>query len=281
MNHGSLFSGIGGFDLAAHRCGWANIFQVEIDKYCQQLLNKRFPETLKFTDIKEFDGTQFRGQIDVISGGFPCQPFSVAGKRKGKEDDRYLWPEMFRVIKEIKPAWVVGENVAGFVNMGLGQSIADLESEGYEVQPFIIPACAVNAPHRRDRIWIVGHREPWDIKRMEENEIERTARTVNAERCGEDVAHRTSERLERQVQSEQSRNSRRFTTYDRREQYAWDKNWIEVATKLCGVDDGLPVELDGFKLSKSRHRVERLKGLGNAIHQQVAYEIFNAINEVS
>ena len=157
LNHGDLFSGVGGFSLAASWLGWNNIFQVENDPFCQKVLEKNFPETKRYGDIYEFKGEKYRGTIDIISGGFPCQPFSVAGKQKGKEDDRYLWPEMFRVIQEIRPTWVVAENVTGIISMGLDKTISDLESVGYEVQAFVIPACAVGAWHRRDRVWIVAY----------------------------------------------------------------------------------------------------------------------------
>ena len=157
MTHGSLFSGIGGFDLAAKRVGWQNIFAVEKDKWCRELLNLRFPTSQIFQDIKDFSGHEFYGKIDVISGGFPCQPFSVAGKQKGKSDDRYLWKEMLRIIQEIRPTWVVGENVAGIIKLALDEVLSDLEDCGYSTETFIIPACSVGAPHRRDRIWIVAH----------------------------------------------------------------------------------------------------------------------------
>lgn len=161
MRHGSLFTGIGGFDLAAEWMGWENVFQVEIDDFCQKVLTKNFPNVERYKDIKEFDGTKYRGAVDIISGGFPCQPFSQAGKRKGTADNRYLWPEMLRIIGEVQPGWVVGENVRGLTNWNGGlvfdQVQADLEAEGYEVLPFLLPACAVNAPHRRDRIWFVAY----------------------------------------------------------------------------------------------------------------------------
>lgn len=159
MRHGSLFSGIGGFDLAAEYMGWENCFHVEKDLFCQAVLKKHFPQSEAFDDVKKFNGLRWHGAIDILTGGFPCQPYSVAGKRRGKEDDRALWPEMLRVISEIRPTWVVGENVAGFINMGFDSAASDLESEGYEVQAFVIPACAIGAPHRRDRIWIVAHTE--------------------------------------------------------------------------------------------------------------------------
>jgi len=161
MNHASLFTGIGGFDLAAKWMGWNNIFQVEINDYCQSVLKKNFPTTHKYHDIKKFNGEKFRGAIDVLSGGFPCQPYSTAGKRKGKNDERHLWPEMLRVIHEISPRWIVGENVRGLVSWNGGMVFdevqSDLEAEGYEVTPFILPAAGVNAPHRRYRVWFIAY----------------------------------------------------------------------------------------------------------------------------
>ena len=161
MRHGSLFSGIGGFDLAAIWAGWDNIFQVEANPFCQQVLTKHFPHVTKYKDIREFNGKKYRGAIDILSGGFPCQPFSAAGKRKGKSDNRYLWPEMLRVIKEVQPRWVLAENVYGLVTLKGGMVLetvcADLEGSGYEVQPYIVPACAIGAIHKRERIWILAH----------------------------------------------------------------------------------------------------------------------------
>ena len=162
MTHASLFSGIGGFDLAAEWAGWTNVFNCEIDPFCRKVLAYHFPNAIQYEDVKATDFTVHRGGVDVLTGGFPCQPFSLAGKRRGTSDNRYLWPEMLRAIREIRPRWVVGENVLGIVNWSDGmvfeQVCADLEGEGYEVQPFLIPACAVDAPHRRDRVWFVAHR---------------------------------------------------------------------------------------------------------------------------
>nr|WP_281513171.1 DNA cytosine methyltransferase [Bacteroides acidifaciens] len=188
LKHGSLFSGIGGFDYAAACLGWDNAFHCEINSFCSKILNHWFPKAEHYEDITKTDFTRWRGQIDVLSGGFPCQPFSLAGQRKGAEDDRYLWPEMLRVIREVQPTWVLGENVAGIATMvqpgkevevASGCSLfgednrkrvlfrqeyvietvcSDLEREGYSVQPIVIPACAVGAPHRRDRVWFIAHR---------------------------------------------------------------------------------------------------------------------------
>lgn len=162
MTHASLFSGIGGFDLAAEWVGWTNAFNCEIDPFCRRVLKYHFSDAEQYEDIRTADFTIWRDRIDVLSGGFPCQPFSLAGKRKGTEDDRYLWPEMLRVIRTVRPRWVVGENVFGIVNWSGGMVFdkvcSDLEAAGYEVQPYIIPACGVGAPHRRDRCWFVAYR---------------------------------------------------------------------------------------------------------------------------
>ncbi len=165
MNHISLFSGIGGDTLAAQWAGFNTVLFVENDDYCQKVLKKHWPNVPIIGDIHDVKGKEIKETITLITGGFPCQPFSVAGKQRGKEDDRYLWPEMLRVIKEVKPTWVVAENVAGFVRMGLNDCISNLENEGFEVQPFLIPACAVNAPHRRDRVFIVAHNKNVRVQR--------------------------------------------------------------------------------------------------------------------
>lgn len=187
LTHGSLFSGIqvGGFDLAAEWMGWENLFHCEINEWCQKVLRFHFPKSIQYDDITRTDFTPWRGKVDVLTGGFPCQPFSTAGKRRGAEDDRYLWPEMLRAIREIRPAWVIGENVAGITSMVQpGSEVTvesqaslfekadketileqeyvietvcrDLEREGYTVQPILIPACGVGAPHKRDRVWFIA-----------------------------------------------------------------------------------------------------------------------------
>jgi len=151
-----LFSGIGGFSLAARWAGIETIQFVEIDPFCQKVLAKNFPGVPIHDDIKTFKAEP--GSADIVSGGFPCQPFSCAGKRRGKEDDRYLWPEMRRVISEARPSWVIAENVTGIDGMALKTIISDMESIKYEVlEPLEIPACAVGSPQRRSRIWLVSH----------------------------------------------------------------------------------------------------------------------------
>lgn len=186
MNHASLFSGIGGAEVAASMMGWQNLFHCEIQEFPRKVLQYWFPNSESYEDITKTDFTKWHGKVDVLTGGFPFQPFSLAGRRKGADDNRYLWPQMLRAIRQIHPTWVVGENVNGIktmvescqvTHMGrtdylfeenhlyreesrftLDKICADLEAEGYSVQPLVIPACAIGAPHRRDRVWIVAHR---------------------------------------------------------------------------------------------------------------------------
>jgi len=161
MKHGSLFSGIGGFDLAAEWMGWENVFHCEWMEFPRKVLDYHFPDADSHIDICKTDFKKYANKIDILTGGFPCQPFSLAGKRKGTDDERYLWGEMLRAIQEIKPKFVIAENVFGITNIDGGlvfeQVCLDLETQGYEVQPFIIPASAKNAPHRRDRCWFVAY----------------------------------------------------------------------------------------------------------------------------
>ncbi len=156
MKVGSLFSGGGLGDFGFIAAGMEITWQCEIDEYCQKILALRYPESTKYRDIKTLKGADLE-PVDIITGGFPCQPFSVAGKQKGKEDNRYLWPEMLRVIKECRPRWIVGENVPGIINLALDTVCSDLEAEGYEVWPIVFPSHALGAWHKRDRLWIVCH----------------------------------------------------------------------------------------------------------------------------
>lgn len=161
MKCGHLFNGIGGFALAAHWMGWENVMHCEIDPFCNQVMKHHFPNSYEHEDIRTTDFTIWRGRIDLLTGGFPCQPYSNAGKRKGKADDRHLWPQKLRAIREIQPGKIVGENVRGLTNWNGGlvfdEVQSDLEAEGYEVIPFLLPAAGVNAPHKRDRIWFVAY----------------------------------------------------------------------------------------------------------------------------
>lgn len=173
MKMGSFFSGIGGFELAGEWMGWETIFTCEKEKFNRRILNYYWPKAKHYADIIETNFSIHRGRIDLLTGGFPCQPYSVAGKQEGTEDERHLWPQMLRGIREIQPTWVVGENVRGLVTWNDGlvfeQVQIDLETEGYEVQPVMVPAASVNAPHRRDRIWFIAYSESFGrSKRLRE-----------------------------------------------------------------------------------------------------------------
>ena len=185
MTHGSLFSGIGGFDLAAEWMGWENKFHCEWNEFGQRILKYYWPEAKLFTDITKSNFTNYANEIDVLTGGFPCQPYSAAGKRLGKEDERHLWPEMLRAIREISPRYVVGENVRGLTNWNGGmvfdEVCADLENLQYQVAPFIIPASAVNAPHQRERVWFVAYSDSNGLNRSDcEYEEQSSERGINA-----------------------------------------------------------------------------------------------------
>jgi|DEB0MinimDraft_6_1074348.scaffolds.fasta_scaffold34886_3 DNA (cytosine-5)-methyltransferase 1 len=208
MNVLSLFSGIGGLDLGLERAGMTITAMCEADEKCRSVLRKHWPNVQIFHDIRNLRGCDLDATPDLICGGYPCQPFSQAGLRQGANDDRYLWPEMFRVIDETRPTWVVGENVVGHVNLGLDQVLYDLEGLGYGATAFVIPACAVDAPHRRDRVWIVANSASWDDRICDAPEDERQEPKLRASNLGEwklwprepgvgRVAHGVSRRVDR------------------------------------------------------------------------------------
>lgn len=246
VTHLSLFTGIGGLDLAAEWAGFETVGQCEWADYPTKVLEKHWPDVPRWRDIRSMTKESFYERtglrtVDVISGGFPCQPFSVAGKRRGSEDDRYLWPEMLRVIEELRPAWVVGENVAGIVNMALDTVLSDLEAKGYAAGAFIIPACAVDAPHRRDRSVIVA----------------------NTGGIGYKGAKRLSENIEKIVTG----TTRAFGTIA---QFPNGIDWMQRAREsgFLRRNNGIP------------HRLDRLRSLGKAVVPQQFYPIFQAIAEV-
>ena len=209
--------------------------------------------------------------LTILTGGFPCQPFSHAGRRKGTADDRYQWPNMFEVIKNVKPDWVIAENVRGLTTwndgMVLEQVCTDLEGEGYEVQPFIIPACAVNAPHRRDRVWIIANCANPRAKGLQKREINPDD-AADARRIGRE------QRPSKDIRSESEKPERQNNHYS-----GWQRDWREVATATCNarMDDGISREVDGVSYSFAKWRNESIKAYGNAIVPQVAMEIFRAI----
>jgi DNA (cytosine-5)-methyltransferase 1 len=356
MKHGSLFSGIGGFDLASEWMGWDNVFHCEWMEFPRKVLEYYWPDADSHIDICKTDFKKYANKIDILTGGFPCQPFSMAGKRKGTDDERYLWGEMLRAIQEIKPKYVIAENVFGITNIDGGlvfeQVCLDLEAEGYEVQPFIICAAAKNAPHRRDRCWFIAQNTMFSGCVHRESEQERTEVWEQRNTCA-----RSSERIHLSERNATNSNSNGFNECNgndevntsQRGEYAqrdteqsnvngnatdteskssWgelhqrqtkgksggcdsknedatdtdgtgrrqdngegksrfnDKksstnNWHNFPSQspICSGDDGIPRELDGITFSK--WRAESIKGYGNAIVPQIAYSLFEIIQELN
>jgi DNA (cytosine-5)-methyltransferase 1 len=291
--HLDLFSGIGGFAIAAQACGYTTIGFCEKEPYAQQILKERFGAVLADADdarsnesrrqasgqdgqsppfesglcdkaprlhdnIFTLNGADYAG-VDLLTGGFPCQPFSVAGKRKGAADDRALWPEMLRVIDGAKPAWLIGENVAGIVTMELDNILSDLEGIGYAAWPLVIPACAVDARHRRDRVWIVAHAQGTGQPGRERPERAGRAK-LNGQ--GQAVAHSNGTPAQGNERPERAGAERAIAG----EPCQWrdEGEWF-AESGMGRVAHGIP------------HRAHRLRGLGNAIVPQVAYEIIRAI----
>jgi DNA (cytosine-5)-methyltransferase 1 len=273
MKHGSLFSGIGGFDLAAEWMGWENVFHCEWNPFGQKVLKYHFPNSISYNDITKTDFSIHRGNIDIITGGFPCQPYSTAGLRKGKADERHLFPEMLRAIKEIQPTWVIGENVRGLVSWEGGlvfhEVCNDLEREGYEVQPFLIPAASVNAPHKRERIWFVAYSDGARREKLNTSAITNQQDIIS----GYALHANGSSKQGKYIGQE---GKRKFNRPNSRDEF---NNFQNFPTKspICLGDDGLSDRLDSITFSKWRN--ESIKAGGNAIVPQVAYEIFKTIEK--
>jgi DNA (cytosine-5)-methyltransferase 1 len=298
MRHGSLFSGIGGFDLASEWMGWENVFHCEWNEFGKKVLHHYWPNAESFDDITKTDFTKYANKIDILTGGFPCQPYSSAGQRKGKEDERHLWPQMLRAIREIKPKYIVGENVFGLLNWNGGMVFdevhSDLEFEGYEVQAVVIPAAAVNAPHGRDRVWFVATNTQFKSEGSDGGTNDETQRNIRRGNKGDvfgtlrsdgNVADTMCKGLQggQEINRWGKHNQKgssignefrtNGTSDDRYPRIEWEK--FPTQPPICGGDDGLPTELDGITFSKWRN--ESIKAYGNAIVPQVAYEIFKAI----
>jgi DNA (cytosine-5)-methyltransferase 1 len=332
MRHGSLFSGIGGFDLAAEWMGWENIFHCEWMEFPRKVLDYHFPDADSHIDICTTDFKKYANKIDILTGGFPCQPFSLAGKRKGTDDERYLWGEMLRAIQEIKPRFVIAENVFGITNIDGGlvfqQVCLDLENEGYEVQPFIIPAAAKNAPHRRDRCWFIAYANGNDGRSTnresgcqesktngegEQSVYSRTWTTSNegiatdTNRNGRGCLCRQQSKQpfeaypkpcdtcsQRNASDSGTKGLQRSELNGTSQGGKWNgdesyrattelpkiSHWSNFPTQspICGGDDGIPTQLDGITFPK--WRAESIKGYGNAIVPQIAYQLFQIINEL-
>ena len=252
LRHLDLFSGIGGLALATEMV-WENVEHTFCDNepFAQAVLKKHWPNSRIYGDIKDLNGEDI-GAVDLLTGGFPCQPFSGAGKRAGTKDDRHLWPEMLRVIRATQPRWVIGENVGGLLTWNGGlvlhQVCADLEAEGYEVRAFVIPACGLNAPHRRDRVWIIAHSQGVGH------------RGCAGQECGVPQRNLVPPQPKRRQVRDQDEGC--FSQY-----------WPDLATRLCSVDDGLP----GGLARPRGWRNAALKGTGNAVVPQIAAELMRAL----
>ena len=310
MNHLDLFSGIGGFALALEKVGVKTVGFCEVDPYCRLLLQKHWKGVTIHHDIKRLETKDIKEPIDILTGGFPCQPYSVAGKQKGTDDNRYLWPDMFRVIKEIKPTFVVAENVRGIVNIQDGMVFetvcSDLESEGFEIQPFIIPAAGVGAPHKRERVWIVGYSKH---NGSLTSKIRRGNQKVDARAQERQNQAIESQRTSRSNNNEIMENSRRtlrqgakFDKENANESKQENANKFERSSSTPehhvantkGVHVQGQQDRSGQEQSRRESwwefepnvgrvangvpgRVHRLKGLGNSIVPQIAEEIGKAI----
>ena len=273
-----LFSGIGGFSLGLERTGgFQTVAFCEIEQFPRKVLKKHWPDVPCHKDVRELTGHEFEG-IDVICGGYPCQPFSTAGKRQGADDDRHLWPEVNRLLAAIRPRWGIFENVAGHVSMGLDEVLSDLEKQGYTAQPFIIPACAVDAPHRRDRVWVLAHTKnqgtAWRKRKPGNGEDKSFGGGVEPNGGGIDAGCKNvaDTKCVGREQLEQS---------------------IISGTEIQGATS--PVEYSGIPSGGVRwrtepdvgrvahgipRRVDRLKGLGNAVVPQIPEMIGRAILDV-
>ena len=330
MTHASLFSGIGGPEVAAAMLGWDNLFHCEINPFWRKVLDYWFPNSKSYEDITKTDFSEWRGRVDVLTGGFPCQPFSYAGKRRGADDDRYLWPYMFKAIDQIRPTWIVAENVAGITTMveqgevsevgcqasmfeevdglrryrlaetfTLQRICDDIEGHGYSVQPVLVPACAVGAPHRRDRVFIVARRkdttdtssqrgcevdehmesELADVEKLVSNGGQRTVADTEGEQSGRCELGQPQNGKPKQGElgrggGEDAAERHPADTYGSLLQ-RWDS--FPSVSPVHRGNDGIPFDVDRLSIPFSKWRTESLKAYGNAIVPQVMYEIFKAI----
>ena len=284
MNHLDLFSGIGGFGLAARWAGLKTTAFCEIDSYCQKVLNKHWPDVPIYDDIRELGKERLENDgistdVDFLTGGFPCQPFSAAGKRRGQDDNRHLWPEMLRLISEIRPNWVIGENVSGFVSLALDDCISDLEGQGYETETFVLPACAVNAPHRRDRVWIMANSKSFNHREQAGEINTKGAPRLSGEplgaepvRCRENVADSSRQRRPVRVsvprERQEGKSKELVNNSDRQRGWTGSNNWA-TEPDVGREADGIP------------SRVDRLKGLGNAVVPQIPYQLMMMIKQLN
>ena len=275
-----LFSGIGGFSIGLEKAGFETVAFCEIEPYCRGVLEHHWPDTPIYGDVKQLTGEQLKADgivPDVIVGGYPCQPFSVAGRQRGEKDPRHLWPEVHRLIRELRPRWVICENVSGHIKLGLDEVLATLEAEGYTVWPFVIPACSVDAPHKRDRVWIVGNAqhdgslaaplrgEPQEVGRGSSQGQEPTEQSARAggRKDNGNVAYTSSQRPQGSC-AEPVYGVRHLSRQSEGSSTDFKDGW-PVEPNVGRVANGVPA------------RTHRIKALGNAIVPQIAQAIGETI----
>ena len=287
LRHLDLFSGLGGFSLGLEATGgFETVAFCDIEKFSRKVLKKHWPNVKQYKDIKELTYEQIKedtlAPIDIVTGGYPCQPFSIAGSQRGEKDTRHLWPDMFRIVKECKPTWVIGENVSGHIKLGLDTVLQDLESEGYSVRAFSISASSIGANHQRERVWIVAHsnlentrqhgrriESTWDTESIgsrasEETEWSSDSNKINGSSEGASIVGESSDTNSQGLQGRRSEQQLRKDETER--PTSWD-SWWESEPSVGRVANGIP------------HRVDRLKGLGNSLVPAIPYAIGRAILE--
>jgi DNA (cytosine-5)-methyltransferase 1 len=266
-----LFSGIGGFSLGLERTGgFETVAFCEYEKFPRSILKKHWPDVPCFPDVRTLKGSDIDGPVDVICGGYPCQPFSTAGQRRGKEDDRHLWPEFSRLVDELRPTWIIGENVAGHISMGLDDVLSDLEGQGYAARTFVIPACAVAAPHRRDRVWTVAHAPQLQRdgggkhRKSSERQISKSGKRGGPQSLAHAISIGQPGQGEQIIPGNQKTDRKGEASHAFNERFRCE--WLPEPD-VGRVANGVP------------RRVDRLKALGNAVVPQIPQMIGNAILE--
>ena len=320
LKHLDLFSGIGGFSLGLESAGLVEtVAFCDFDQYCQKVLNKNFPGVPVYGDVKELNYEKLQAdgidKIDIITGGYPCQPFSVAGRKKGEEDPRHVWPEMFRLIRELRPTWVIGENVGGHIKLGLDSVLENLESEGYSARTFSISASSIGANHKRERVWIVAHSDEMQRQFLRGQKSEQTQETFQgvSERSGTPISMADTERLGR---AEGTKKSEEFTREESSDQFdnrsegriesepsqdvadseGSNRNEHEIdrehgkassqeifgdGSSVSGVSAWWSVEPDVGRVAHGvPERVDRLKCLGNSVVPQIPYVIGLSLKKI-
>jgi len=287
LKHLDLFSGIGGFSLGLESAGLVDtVAFCDFDKYCQQILKKNFPGVPIYGDVKELNYDKLKADgidtIDIITGGYPCQPFSVAGRKKGEEDPRHVWPEMFRLVQELRPTWVIGENVGGHIKLGLDTVLENLESEGYSARTFSISASSIGANHKRERVWIIANLA--DSQRL--GRTERTKKSEELER--EESSDQFDNRSEGRIESKPSEDVADSEGSNRNEHEingehgkASSQEIFGDGSSVSGVSTWWSVEPDVGRVAHGvPNRVDRLKCLGNSVVPQIPYVIGLSIKKI-